>query len=106
MAQLRKYGRPLICTEWMARGNGSNVDTILPIGRREKIGMINWGFVDGAIQTRLPWDSWERPYTLQEPTIWFHDLVHKDGSPYRQREVDIFRQMEAQPDATAPSKRH
>ena len=106
VAQLRKYGRPLICTEWMARGNGSNVDTILPIGRREKIGMINWGFVDGAIQTRLPWDSWERPYTLQEPTIWFHDLVHKAGSPYRQREVDIFRQMEAQPDTTAPSKRH
>lgn len=105
VAQLRPYGRPLLCTEWMARGNGSNVDTILPIGRREHIGMINWGFVDGAIQTRLPWDSWERPYTLQEPPLWFHDLVRKDGTPYRKREVEIFRQQEAEAAAEAKARR-
>jgi hypothetical protein len=93
IAQLRPYGRPLLCTEWLARGNGSNVDTILPVARRENIGMINWGFVDGAIQTRLPWDSWERPYTKQEPPIWFHDLVKRDGTPYRQREVELFRSL-------------
>ncbi len=97
IAQLRPYGRPMICTEWLARGNGSNVDTILPIGRRENVGMINWGFVDGDIQTRLPWDSWERPYTLQEPTIWFHDLLRRDGTPYRPREVEVFRALEAAP---------
>lgn len=95
IVQLRPYGRPLIATEWLARGNGSNVDTILPIARRENVGMINWGLVDGAIQTRLPWDSWERPYTLQEPTIWFHDLMHSDGRPYREREAELFRQMTA-----------
>jgi hypothetical protein len=93
IAQLRKHGRPLICTEWMARGNGSNVDTILPIARRENIGMINWGLVDGAIQTRFPWDSWERPYTMQEPTLWFHDLLKRDGTPYRAREAEIFRDL-------------
>jgi hypothetical protein len=83
----------LIATEWLARGNGSNVDTVLPIARRENVGMINWGLVDGAIQTRMPWDSWERPYTLQEPTIWFHDLMHRDGRPYRDREAELFRQI-------------
>lgn len=93
--QLRGYGRPLVCTEWMARGNGSNVDTILPIARRENVGMINWGFVDGASQTRFPWDSWERPYTLREPTLWFHDLVKADGTPYREREAEIFRELAA-----------
>jgi hypothetical protein len=93
IAQLRPYGRPLIATEWLARGNGSNVDTILPIARRENVGMINWGLVDGAIQTRMPWDSWERPYTLREPTIWFHDLMHRDGRPYRDREAELFRQI-------------
>lgn len=61
VAQLRGYDRPLICTEWLARGNGSNVDTILPIARRENIGMINWGFVDGAIQTRFPWTAGSAP---------------------------------------------
>ncbi len=93
IAQLRGYDRPLICTEWLARGNGSNVDTILPIARRENIGMINWGFVDGAIQTRFPWDSWQRPYTLQEPTLWFHDLLKADGTPYRAREAELFRTL-------------
>ena len=93
IAQLRRYGRPILCTEWMARGNGSTVDTILPIGKREHVAMVNWGFVDGRIQTSLPWDSWQRPYTLEPPTIWFHDLYHIDGTPYRRREIETFRAL-------------
>lgn len=103
IAQLRKYGRPLICTEWLARGNGSNVDTILPIARRENIGMINWGFVDGAIQTRFPWDSWQRPYTMEPPTVWFHDLLHTDGTPYRAREAELFRNLAKTPRKSVPA---
>ena len=101
IAQLRPYGRPLLCTEWMARGSGSAVDTILPIGRRENVGMINWGLVDGAIQTRFPWDSWERPYTMKEPVVWFHDLIKADGTPYRAREAALFRQLAEQDGAAA-----
>lgn len=103
IAQLRGYDRPLICTEWLARGNGSNVDTILPIARRENIGMINWGFVDGAIQTRFPWDSWQRPYTMQEPTLWFHDLLKADGTPYRAREAELFRKLADTPGNAVPN---
>ena len=94
--QLRPYGRPLINTEWMARGNGSTVDTILPIAAGENVGMINWGLVDGRTQTRFPWDSWKSPYILQEPSVWFHDLMHKDGTPYRNRESDIFLKVSAE----------
>ncbi|MBN6151010.1 cellulase family glycosylhydrolase [Xanthomonas sp. AmX2] len=101
IAQLRPYGRPLICTEWMARGSGSAVDTILPIGRRENVGMVNWGLVDGAIQTRFPWDSWERPYTMKEPVLWFHDLIKADGTPYRPREAELFRRLAGQDGAAA-----
>lgn len=103
IAQLRKYGRPLICTEWLARGAGSNVDTILPIARRENIGMINWGFVDGAIQTRFPWDSWQRPYTMEAPTVWFHDLLKADGTPYRAREAELFRRLATTPRTSVPA---
>jgi hypothetical protein len=95
IAQLKPYGRPLICTEWMARSAGSTADAVLPIAHRENVGMINWGFVQGEIQTHLPWDSWERPYTLQQPVAWFHDLLHPDGRPYRQREAEIFRSLSA-----------
>jgi hypothetical protein len=97
VAQLRAHGRPIICTEWLARSNGSTVDTILPIAHQNRVGMINWGFVKGDIQTDLPWDSWQRPYTLQRPTVWFHDLLRPDGTPYRDREAAIFRNLRNTP---------
>ena len=90
---LRPLHRPLICTEYMARGNGSTFDTILPIAKREHVAAINWGFVAGKTQTYFPWDSWQRPYVLQQPTLWFHEIFRQDDTPYRQREVDIIREQ-------------
>ncbi len=86
---LERYHRPLICTEYMARGAGSTFDTILPIARKHNVAMINWGLVAGKSQTYLPWDSWQRPYVLEQPTVWFHDIFHPDGTPYRQQEVKL-----------------
>lgn len=100
--QLKPYGRPLICTEYMARGAGSTIDTVLPIGKRMDVGMVNWGFVVGKTQTNLPWDSWQRPYTLQPPTIWFHDLLYPDGTPYREREAQIIRALSHAPRGVVP----
>ena len=91
--ELRQYHRPLLCTEYMARGAGSTFDTILPIAKREHVGAINWGFVAGKTQTYLPWDSWKRPYVLEQPTVWFHDIYHPDGTLYRAREGEIFRSL-------------
>ncbi len=91
--QITAYGRPVFCTEYMARGAGSTIDTSLPLGKQYRVAMYNWGFVDGKTQTRLPWDSYQHPYTDREPTVWFHDLFHADGTPYRQREIDIIRTL-------------
>ena len=85
--------RPLICTEYMARGHGSTFDTILPVGKQYHVAMINWGFVAGKTQTYLPWDSWQRPYVELQPTVWFHEVFRQDDTPYRQREVDLIRQL-------------
>jgi len=93
IAELRSLGRPLLCTEFMARGNGSTFDTILPIAKREHVAAINWGLVAGKTQTYLPWDSWKRPYVTEEPTVWFHEVFRNDGRPYRQREVDLMREL-------------
>jgi len=90
---LQSLHRPVICTEYMARGNGSTFDTILPLAKKYNVGAINWGLVTGKTQTDLPWDSWQRPYVLIQPTIWFHDVFHTDGSPYRQHEVDLIRSL-------------
>jgi hypothetical protein len=89
----QKYKRPVICTEYMARSHGSTFDTVLPIAKQERVGAINWGFVAGKTQTYLPWDSWQRPYVLEQPSVWFHEVLRSDGTPYRQAEVDLIRQL-------------
>jgi hypothetical protein len=85
--------RPVFCTEYMARGNGSTFDTILPIAKQYHVAAINWGFVAGKTQTYLPWDSWQRPYVLTQPAVWFHEVFRQDDTPYRQREVDLIREL-------------
>ena len=101
--QIVGYGRPAICTEYMARGNGSTFDGTLPIAKKMNIGVINWGLVDGKTQTRLPWDSWKKPYTLDEPTIWFHEVFRADGTPYRKAETDLIRAMSKAPKGQVPT---
>jgi hypothetical protein len=51
---VKKYNRPVICTEYMARSVGSTFDTILPIAKMEHVGTINWGFVAVKTQTYFP----------------------------------------------------
>jgi hypothetical protein len=102
--QLQAYGRPLMCTEYMARGNGSTFDGTLPLGKRYNVAMINWGFVDGKTQTRFPWDSWEKPYTLKEPTLWFHEVLRADGSPYRTAETELIKRLTRSPKGQVPAR--
>ncbi len=90
--QLRTYGRPLFCTEYMARGNGSTFEAILPILKKEKVAAYNWGLVDGKTQTKYPWSTWQIPI-LGEPHPWHHDIFHTDGRPYREEEVKLIRKL-------------
>ena len=94
IVQLQQYDRPLICTEYMSRGNGSFFETSLPIAKKYNVAAINWGLVDGKSQTIYPWDSWKKTYT-KEPDLWFHDIFRKDGTPYRQAEVDLIKKLTA-----------
>lgn len=89
---LRKLNRPLVCTEYLARGNGSTFDPILGIFRRHKIGAINWGLVDGKSQTIYPWETWGKIHT-GEPALWHHDIFRADGTPYREAEIDYIRAL-------------
>jgi len=91
IAWLQPYNRPILCTEYMARGNGSTFQGALPIAKKYHVAAINWGLVAGKTQTYLPWDSWKQPYTDREPAEWFHEIFRTDGTPYRQDEVDFIR---------------
>jgi hypothetical protein len=77
----------------MARSVGSTFDAVLPIAKEEKVGAINWGFVAGKTQTYYPWESWDHPYVKHQPPVWFHEVLHADGAPYRQAEADLIRRL-------------
>jgi hypothetical protein len=90
---LQQYHRPIICTEYMARGNGSTFQGTLPIAKKYNVGAINWGLVAGKTQTYLPWDSWQNPYTDREPSVWFHEIFRTDGTPYSAGETAFIKQI-------------
>jgi len=83
--RLRRHGRPIICTEYMARTRGSDFRTALPIFKRERVGCYNWGLVNGRTQTHIAWTG--------EDHVWFHDVFHPDGTPYDADEVAFIREM-------------
>ncbi len=90
---LKVLHRPILCTEYMARGAGSTFDGVLPVAKKYDVAAINWGLVAGKTQTYLPWDSWQKPYVLSKPTVWFHEVFRQDDTPYREHEVDLIRQL-------------
>lgn len=88
---LKKYSRPLICTEYMARPRNSTFFNIMPLLKKENVGAINWGLVSGKTNTIYAWDT---PIPDgAEPKVWFHDIFRPDGSPYSQAEVDLIKSL-------------
>jgi hypothetical protein len=89
---LRRYDRPLLCTEYMARPKGSTFDSIPPYLKDQKVAAYNWGFVSGKTNTIYPWDSWQHAYE-SEPPVWFHDIFRSDGSPYHPEETQRIKEI-------------
>jgi len=87
-----KLGRPVICSEYMARTNNSRFETHLPVFKRYGVGAINWGLVSGKSNTVFPWGS--KPGT-PEPAVWFHDLFRRDGTPFDPRETSLIKELTA-----------
>ena len=92
---LQALGRPLLCTEFMARPTGSTFEAILPIAKKHGVGAFSWGLVKGKTQTHLPWDSWHSPYLDGPPGPWFHDIFEADGTAHDAAEVEFIRMLTA-----------
>jgi hypothetical protein len=90
VARLLAHGRPVLCTEWMARGAGSRFETHLPFFKENKIACWSWGLVAGRTQTYFPWGS---PKGAPEPAEWHHDLLRPDGTPFKAHEVELIKLM-------------
>lgn len=88
---LRTHGRPLICTEYMARPRNSRFANTLPLLKQENVGAINWGLVEGKTNTKY---AWETPLPDgSEPSEWFHEVFRRDGSPYRRDETELIKKL-------------
>ncbi len=88
---LKVNGRPVICTEYMARLRNSTFENTMPMLKSENVGAINWGLVSGKTNTIYAWDT---PIPDgSEPKLWFHDVFRKNGTPYKKEETDLIKQL-------------
>lgn len=88
---LRTLGRPMVCTEFMARRNNSLFSNIMPMLKEQNIGAINWGLVAGKSNTKYAWG--EPIPDGSDPPLWFHEIFRPDGTPYKQEEIDVIKSL-------------
>lgn len=88
---LKTYGRPLVCTEYMARTHGSKFQNIMPLLKQNKVVAINWGFVAGKTNTIFSWEK--KMPEVEEPPVWFHDIFRQDGTPFDPEEIELIKKL-------------
>lgn len=79
-------GRPVLCTECVARTLGNELKSFLPYYSRAHIGFYIWGFCAGNAQYHLPW-HW--PAGAPVPERWFQCLLYPDGTPFDPEEINL-----------------
>ena len=80
-------GRPMLCTEYMARRRGSTFQNCLPLLKANNVTAISWGLVAGKTNTIYPW-NWSPEQG--EPDQWFHDVFRPDGKLLYEEERKAF----------------
>ena len=104
---LQAFQRPVVCTGFLARNQGSSIEAILPIALKYDVGALVGDLVQGKTQRWLPFDSWNKPYVDREPPVWAQDLFLSTGPLYRKQDADVIHQMIAsapKPLTTKPPK--
>lgn len=90
--QLQQLGRPLFCTEWLARHVGSLIEEQLPLMHTANIAPYQWGLVRGKTQTWLPW-----PVVMKNTPdycrLWFHDVFDENGIPFAKAEMALVHKL-------------
>ncbi|GAB3643387.1 cellulase family glycosylhydrolase [Spirosoma arcticum] len=85
----RDYSRPVLCTEYLSRGQSSTFEGCLPVFKQYTVGAINWGLVKGKTNTIYSW--YKKIPSGEEPPVWFHDIFRPDGTAYSPAEVSFIK---------------
>lgn len=94
---LSRFGRPMVCQEYLGRNLGSTFETCMPVFKREKVGALNWGLVEGKCRFRYPWGH---KLSDGEPEVWFHSIFWEDYTPWRESEI-VFIKSQTEDKSTA-----
>ena len=89
---LKQFNRPLLCTEYLARGEQNTFQIMLPLFKEKEIAAVNWGFVAGKTNTAFPWSSWQVEFDSL-PKIWHHDIYLPDKTPYDEKEIAFLKNI-------------
>ena len=89
---LEQFNRPLLCTEYLARGEQNTFQIMLPLFKVKEIAAVNWGFVAGKTNTAFPWSSWQVEFDSL-PKIWHHDIYLPDKTPYDEKEIAFLKDI-------------
>jgi hypothetical protein len=81
------YRRPIVCSDWLKRQNGSTFVDVLPVLADKGVGWFSRGLVRGRTQLYLPDHRTEQDGT--EPKVWQQDVLWPDGKPYDRREIEL-----------------
>jgi hypothetical protein len=98
---LKGFGRPIMCTEYMARPTGSTFEAILPAAKAHEVATFCWGLVLGRTQTHFAWDPADNHLIAGGLKPWFHDVLHPDGRPHSPDEVEFLRRITGRWDIAA-----
>lgn len=99
IGEIRKFDRPLFCTEWLNRITNNNIEDVYPLFQLDRIASYCWGFVAGRTYTYEPWEVFWEQYENgklspdYDMTKWQHDLFRPNLRPYDPREIDIIREV-------------
>jgi hypothetical protein len=89
---LQAFGRPVLCTGFLARNQGSTMEAILPIALKYDVGALAGDLVAGKTQMQLPWDSWQQPYVDdRQPKVWMQDILTSTGGLYLPSDAEVIR---------------
>ena len=89
----------------MARGMGSTFDTVTADRQAVEYRHDQLGLCRGQEPDYFALGFLGKPYTykVDPQPIWFHDVFHPDGTPYRQREAQILKALSGAPKGTVPA---
>ena len=89
---LEKFNRPLLCTEYLARGEQNTFQIMLPLFKEKEIAAVNWGFVAGKTNTAFPWSSWQVEFDSL-PKIWHHYIYLPDKTTFDEKEIAFLKNI-------------